>query len=373
LLDALCRFLKRYIVFQHSEQPIAIALWVVHSWVLDAFEYTPYLHIASPEKQCGKTRLLDCLDLLTPKPWRAILPSEAVLFRTIEHDRPTLLLDELDAVFGNSKDERKEALRALLNAGFEQKATVPRCIGQNQEVKHFAVFCAKALAGIGRLPDTVRDRCVPIQLVRRSRDEQVERFRKREAEKVVALIRGELEALSQQAHIIEVLRDSRPHVPDALSDRQADICEPLLAIAERAGGEWPERAQSALVKLCAENDEEESVGAKLLADIRKVFNESEADRIATKEMLEALVQLETDAPWAPWWEHDLNNENTRGPAARLARLLKPYGVKARGIRLRDGTTPRGYMREDFEQAWKRYCPSKPPSGCNDATSSQIYL
>jgi hypothetical protein len=118
LLDDLCAFLRRYIVFAIAEQPVAIALWVVHTWALDAFAYSPYLHVASPEKQCGKTRLLDCLELLTPKPWRAILPSEAVLFRKIEMDRPALLLDEVDAIFTNGKDDRKEPLRALLNNGF---------------------------------------------------------------------------------------------------------------------------------------------------------------------------------------------------------------------------------------------------------------
>src|SRR5262249_40597969 len=131
LLDAIVSILRRYIVFQNESQPFVVALWIVHSWVPDAFDYTPYLWVYSPEKQCGKTRLLDCLELLVPKPWRAILPSEAVLFRTIENDPPTLLLDELDAVFTNSKDDRKEALRALLNAGFERKATIPRCVGQN--------------------------------------------------------------------------------------------------------------------------------------------------------------------------------------------------------------------------------------------------
>jgi hypothetical protein len=201
VLSSVVEFLKCYVVFQNAEQPVAVALWVAHTWVLDAFDYTPYLHVASPEKQCGKTRLLDCLELLTRKPWRAVLPSEAVLFRAIERDCPTLLFDELDGVFSNNgKDDRKEALRALLNAGFEHKAKIPRCVGQgaNLEVKDFAVFCPKALAGIGRLPDTVRDRSVPIQLVRRAHDEQVDRFRKRDAEKATADIRLRFETWSQQ-------------------------------------------------------------------------------------------------------------------------------------------------------------------------------
>src|SRR5262249_49627373 len=176
ILDSICAFVRRYIVFQMLEEAQAIALWVVHCWVLHAFDYTPYLDINSPEKRCAKTRLLDCLALLVLKAWRAILPSEAVLFRKIEKDQPTLLLDEVDGIFtGNGKDEKREALRSLLNAGFERGAQVPRCVGQgaNQEVRNFAVFCPKALAGIGKLPDTLRDRAVPIQLVRRTRDERV--------------------------------------------------------------------------------------------------------------------------------------------------------------------------------------------------------
>jgi len=359
LLDSICGFLRRYIVFQEIEQPIAIALWVAHTWALDAFEYTPYLHIASPEKQCGKTRLLDCLELLTPKPWRAILPTQAVLFRSIEQDKPTLLLDELDAVFnkGSSKDENKEALRSLLNTGFEKKATVRRCFGPTQELRNYRVFCAKALAGIGKLPDTISNRCVPIQLVRRSRDEQVERFRKREAEKVAGPICAELEVWSQQSYNIETLRDARPHMPDALSDRQADICEPLLAIAELAGDDWPEPGKNALVKLCSQNDDDESIGSKLLSDIRRIFDETPADRLATKDILEALVALETDAPWAEWWELDLKNQNIKSCGAKLARKLKHYGIKAKVLRLPGEPQARGYMRSDFEKNWNRYCPA----------------
>ena len=369
LLDSICAFLRRYIVFQMPEQPQGIAFWVVHCWVVDAFDYTAYLHIRSPEKQCAKTRLLGCLALLVPKAWPAILPSEAVLFRAIESERPTLLLDEVDGIFtSDGKDERREALRSLLNAGFERGARVPRCVGQgtNQEIRNFAVFCPKALAGIGKLPDTVRDRAVPIELFRRARDEKVERFRKREAEKEAAAIRTEVEAWAKQPDIIEKLRGARPSLPDALSDRQQDICEPLLAIADMAGGEWPERARAALVALCSQsNDDDESLGVKLLSNIRGVFGGTHYDKIATLELLKALVDLETDAPWASWWEADLKNHNTRGPAQKLARLLKPYKIVARVIRLPDDSTPRGYRREDFLEAWKRYLPA---NGLNNATT-----
>jgi uncharacterized protein DUF3631 len=355
-------FLRRYVVFQMPEQPRAIALWVVHCWALDAFDYTPYLHIGSPEKQCGKTRLLDCLELLTPKPWRAILPSEAVLFRKIERDRPTLLLDELDGVFSNGKDDRKEALRSLLNAGFEAKAIIPRCVGQGANLAEFRVFCAKALAGIGKLPDTIRDRSVPIPLVRRTRDEQVNRFRKRDTETEAITIRSGLEAWSKLPGIVEALREARPALPDALSDRQQDICEPLFVIADMAGGDWPTKARSDLVTLCGQGqDETESVGAKLLSDIREAFNSEQADRLSTQRLLDVLVAQETDSPWAVWWERDLQDGNRNGPAQKMARMLKPYRIIARVIRLPDDSTARGYRADDFQEAWKRYLPENTPN------------
>jgi len=360
VLDSISEFLQRYVVFSSPVQPTAIALWVTHTWTLGAFDYTPYLRVDSPEKQCGKTRVLDCLELITPKAWRTISPSEAVLFREVDRGCPTLLLDETDTLFCNGKDDRAESLRALLNAGFERKARVPRCVGQGSSftVQHFAVFCAKAFAGIGSLPDTIRDRCILIRLVRKSRDELVERFRKREAEAIATPIYTALEAWAKCEVNIAALRASRPNIPDELSDRQADICEPLLAIADLAGGEWPERSRNALVLLCAAEAEDDSLGVKLLSAIHDAFVETGVDRLATKELLDRLINQETDAPWAGWWENDLRNGNTRGPAAKLARLLKPFRIHARGIRLPDGTTPRGYLRDDFEDAWKRYCPPK---------------
>lgn len=365
-LERVCDFLKRFMAFSSDAQPAAIALWIAHTWVIEAFDYTPYLHIVSPEKRCGKSRLLDCIALLTANPWRVVSPSEAVLFRKIENDSPSLLLDEVDTLFVRGKDEGKEGLRALLNAGFERRSKIPRCVGPNYDLREFAVFCPKALAGIGRLPDTVSDRCIPIRLVRRAVNEQVERFRTREADEDALPIRGALREWGQQQITLAGLRGARPAVPEQLGDRQIDICEPLIAIADLAGVEWPERGRDSLCSLCAgEVDEDDSLGVKLLRAIRSIFETTCADKIASRELLDALVSSDDDGPWATWWERDLADNNTRGPAAKLARLLKPYGIQARVIRLNDGSTPRGYRAEDFQDLWKRYCPVIP---LKDATT-----
>ena len=123
--------------------------------------------MTSPERQCGKTRLLEVIELLVPEPWRVELPSEAVAYRHIHAKMPTLLLDEVDTTFNVRTRDRYEGLRALLNAGNRRGSHVPRCIGSSGKLVNFNVFCPKVLAGIGMLPDTVADRSVPIRLERR--------------------------------------------------------------------------------------------------------------------------------------------------------------------------------------------------------------
>jgi hypothetical protein len=154
-----------------------------------------------------------------------------------------------------------------------------------------------------------------------------------------------------------MLNSARPPIPGELSDRQADISEPLLAIADAAGGDWPQRAREALVELCQSDVQEESVNVKLLSDIRSVFEATGTDRMPTKDLLEQLIEQESDGPWAIWWENDIRHDNVKGPAAKLSRMLKRFGIKARVIRLSDGSTPRGYLKVDFTDAWDRYCPN----------------
>ena len=301
--------------------------------------------------------MFDCLRLLCASPWAIVSVTEAVLFRKIERDAPTLLLDEVDAVFTAKKgDDGKEAIRALLNVGHERGVAVSRCVGPDHKLRDFHVFCPKAFAGIGKLPDTVADRSIPIIMARRKPGEAIEKFRRREAEPLAKPISAALQAWSQrQTTVIDKLRAARPHIPDALDDRAADICEPLLAIADVAGGKWPDLARNALVELCSGRvAEDDNIKVMLLAAIRDIFQEREVDQISTKDLLDALIERDGDEPWAGWWEADIKKENTRGPAAKLARLLKPFDIIPWTIREEDGSTPKGYKLASFEEAFSRY-------------------
>lgn len=268
VLDEVAGFLRRFVVMSPA-QADAVALWVVHTHCFDAAEQTPYLAISSAEKRSGKTRLLEVLELLVARPWLTGRVMAAVLARQVDAERPTLLLDESDAAFKGEK-EYAEALRGLLNTGHRRGGKSTVCVGQGAELsyKDFSTYCPKAIAGIGKLPDTVADRSLPIRLERRAPDEQAERFRRRDADLEAEPLRAALTQLADTATVV-MLEIARPDLPGELDDRAQDAAEPLLAIADRAGGDWPARARRALVELHGGREiEDESSGVRLLADIR---------------------------------------------------------------------------------------------------------
>lgn len=343
LLDELVNLIRAYVVLSRA-QADALALWVAHTHALRAFETTPFLAVTSPEKRCGKTRLLDVLELVVARPWRTITPSEAVLYRKIEAVMPTLFLDETDAIF-NLRNNNTEPLRALLNAGNRRGTAVPRCVGPRQQLVDFNIFCAKALAGIGALPDTVVDRSIVIRMTRKRPNETAVRFRRREALELLAPLQQGLESWAQDA--IADLEAARPSVPGVLDDRAEEAWEPLLAIADLAGSHWGERARYAAVELAAPDArDEEAMGSWLLRDIRDAFTAAGVDRLSSAELAAALSAIE-ESPWGDIRGKPLD-------ARALAKRLKQFAIRPRSVRLDDNTTPKGYLLEQFEDAFARY-------------------
>ncbi len=352
-LTRIVQVLKRYIAFPVESQAYVVAVWVAHSWGIESFDYTPYLHIYSPEKRCGKTLVLDILKMLIPNPWSVVGPSEAVLFRAIDAKKPTVLFDEIDAVF-IGRDEKSEGLRGILNAGFKRGSSVPRCAGTEHEIRDFSVFCPKVLAGIGTLPDTIADRSIPIKLARKTRAQNVARFRERHLKGEAEEICATMKSWAESPEVQKALLDARPSMPDELGDRQMDVCEPLIAIADLAGGHWPQLIRKSLVELyAASQSDETSIGVLLLRDIQRVFDASGLRRIKTSDLIEALFDLE-ESPWAGLWEQDWKRQNTKGPSSKLARLLKPYGISSKTIRFADDAEAKGYEEAAFADAWARY-------------------
>lgn len=344
MLDQVRAFVQRFVVLT-DDQTVAVSLWVFHTHAFDAAETTPYLSITSAEKRSGKTRLLEVLELLVRGPLPTVNISDAAMFRAIEQlNTPTLMFDEIDAIFG-AKARDREDLRGMLNAGYRRGAESHRMGGAKMtELQAFPVFCPKVFAGIGELPDTIRDRTIRVRLERRTRDEPIERFRRRDVAQNAGPIRESLAAYVT-LHA-DRLMDARPALPEELDDRAQDVWEPLLAIADLAAGDWPNRARRAAIALSTGVErEDESLGVSLLLDIRNIFTANEAKHYKTADLIDELAKVEE----SPWGDYGYGKTIS---AQGIGKLLKPYRIKTMSVWI-DGDKHRGYKREQFEDAWLR--------------------
>ena len=346
ILDELHAFLRRFVVYPSEHAHVAHSLWCAHTHVMDAWESTPRLAFLSPEPTSGKTRALEVTQTVVPRPVEAVNATSAFLFRRVSDAAglPTILYDEIDTIFGPRAKEHED-IRGLLNAGHRRGAMAGRCVikGRNVETEELPAFCAVALAGLGQLPDTILTRSVLIRMQRRAPAEQVESYRRRLHAPQGNALRSKLAAWASR---IRPALETLPPMPEGITDRDADVWEALLSVADAAGGNWPKIARVAAVALVADaKGDRGSLGVRLLADLRKVFKETE--QMATSHLLSLLHSLE-EAPWS-----DLKGKSL--DSRRLANLLKPYGVRSKVIRI-GNETPRGYEKEALWDAWARYLP-----------------
>jgi hypothetical protein len=348
LLAEVVAALNRYIVFPSQEAADAVALWALFTHLHDAVEFSILLIITSATRGSGKTRVLEVLSYLVARPWKNLSPSDAVLFRKVHKEHPTLLLDEAD----NIAWADREGLVAMLNGGFSKAgAVVPRCVGEGGSLDtfDFSVWCPKAMACIKtHLPDTTLSRSVVIPMQRRQRDEPVEKLRERQARAFLEPINQRLTRWAAD-HMSEVTA-VEPVIPDALSDRAGDAWTPLLAMAEVIGGDWPERTQRAALLLSGNDREPQSLGERLLADIRQVLEEFGGEKMFSADLAQALARIE-GSPWSDW-------KGNRGftPSA-LANQLTPFKISPRTTRI-GSDTKKGYHRDSFLDAWARYLPAR---------------
>ena len=354
LLEDVHAFLARFVVYPSQEAHTAHTLWIAHTHFMDTWDSTPRLAFLSAEPESGKTRALEVSNLLVPNPVDAINVSAAYLFRKVAADSPTVLFDEIDTVFctRNGAAGNNEDIRGLLNAGHRRGATAGRCVvhGNTVMTEELPAYAAVALAGLGDLPDTILSRAIIVRMNRRAPGERVEPFRARLHTAAGHALRDRLVAWAKGARFA-----GWPALPDEITDRAADCWEPLVAVADLAGGGWPATARAAAVSLVArlaEDRREASLGLRLLADMRTVLGDDEAK--TTVGILDKLQKLD-ESPWASVGKSG-KPLSDRGLAVRL----RAYGIKPKVIRV-GGATPRGYRRDDFADAWLRYLP--PP--CSD--------
>ncbi len=350
------RLLTRFISYPSVHCRTAHVLWILHTHVVNHFETTPRIAFLSPEPASGKTRALEITERLVPNPVSAVNVSPAYLFRKVGSGDTTILFDEIDTVFGPKAKENEE-IRGLLNAGHRRGAVAGRCVvrGKIIETEEISAFAPVALAGLGWLPDTIMSRSIIVRMQRRAAGEVVEPYRRRTHDGDTDRVRTLIEVWSKSVWPDGVVW---PDLPPGIQDRDADVWEPLVAIADAIGGTWPAKARDAAVTLVtASRDREPSLGIRLLADLEKIFEGH--DQMQTATILERLVELE-ESPWG-----DLKGKplNPRG----LATKLKQYDVVAKVLWF-GSRQARGYTSADLTQAWKRYLHSQSATSVTSVTS-----
>jgi hypothetical protein len=362
LLGEVADFLTGYVIFPGAHAADAVTLWAAHTHLVAQFESTPRLALLSPEKQCGKSRTLELLELLSAGAETLSDASPAYLYRRIGAGQVTILLDEADAIWKRGKsDETAEALRSIVNAGHRRSATVGRVEmnGQTARLNRFPVFAPAAIAGIGSLPDTILDRAVILRMRRRAPDERIRDYRER-------ITRPEGDALRDRlakwaADVAGRVGCPWPQMPPGVADRAADVWEPLLMVADLAGGDWPKRATEACTAfVTGARDDTASTGTRLLADLKDVFGA--ADALFTQTILDRLHAL-GESPWADY------SYGKPFSARDLADLLKEHQVRSRQLRIGEHSR-KGYRRADLEDPWARYLP---PRGSETSETSETPL
>jgi hypothetical protein len=348
-LDLVESYLRRFVAYPSEQAVVAHTLWIAHAHLIDCFETSPRLAFMSAEKESGKTRALELTALFVPGAIMAVSASPAYVVRRIEQGQCTLLYDEIDAVFGSAKREELNVdLKSILNEGYRRGAIYGRCVmnGKKVETEDLPVFAPVAVAGLRELPDTLASRAIIVRMKRRAPEEKVEPFRYRYHEGEAKRIREEL-AEWCAGHDVT---GAEPELPAGITDRVADCWEPLIAIADAAGDDWPVRARAAATYLSKRTaDESMTRGVELLEHIREAFGAEQ--KIWTETLRERLAARD-ESPW----------KDPRGNAIGdryLARLLKAYGIKSKSVRIGEAHK-RGFAADDFADAWRRYCPSASP-------------
>ncbi|MGH7943287.1 MAG: DUF3631 domain-containing protein [Limisphaerales bacterium] len=353
--------IKRHVVLSEAAAT-ALAVWVAHTYVFELRDTVAYVAIESPEKRCGKTTLLTVLAAMANKPLIASNVTVSALFRAIDACGPTLFIDEADTFLAGNG-----TMRGVINSGntwrtayvlrlskrktksFSQPPLLhgrsPGDLRPGLDERHdsglerYSCWCPKAIAMIGKVPDTVSDRSIVVSMTR-----------KLVAEKRAPL--AELNTLDIKARCARFALDHRDAISrsekihgEGLNDRAADTFDPLYVIARLAGEEWERKLHGAALTL-ASNAQGRGSGMELLRDIHVIFELSGRKRIYTRDLLKYLQQ-EDFAMRALAMKYAALDEY------RLSQLLRPYGVKSFSFRVKM-RVGRGYSSEDFRSATARY-------------------
>jgi Protein of unknown function (DUF3631) len=335
--------IHRYVVVHDDDAAVAMVLWICFAWLhADIAVHSPILVITGADADCGKTTACGVLQYLTPRAYAAAELTGPNLYRFVDQEHPTLIIDDADRLF-----ERKPDLVHIVNVGWTRGTKIPR--QYRGTTKWFSPFCPKVVSGVSLLlPRTTATRTITVRLLPKLSHEKVDAFQHVDDDDFRTLRR---KLARWSADNAATLKDARPAMA-ALNNRAGMNWKLLLAIADLAGAEWAKRARQAAVKLTRER-RDPSVGKRLLAAFYGLF--ARHGVMLTSANVQRWLTADEDGEWAEY-------NGRHGPISKrqIALLLDAYGINPGVIHPDGHKAERGYRVEQFETAFRHFLGKSPP-------------
>ena len=345
---------KYYSARRHLPPDVAFveALFAMNTYIFDAFDTTPYLLYDSATGGCGKTTTLERHEFVCARAYFSVDPSPAVLYRKIERDHPTFLLDEAKAL--QNHGDRSQELLTLFDAGYKRGATVPRCVEHGEELRDFSVYCPKVLARIGSFRGTLLDRGIVIHL---EKAHGLRQKRRNVLLREVAPLKESLEAYALQFR--EQLERIYQNEPDdgywpRLSGREGEIWGPLLCHARLAGPEAEARALKVALLYSREKGAVAIAEDRLLTraeEVLEVLQKLTGEIFFPRDLVPALSEKES------WGEYLADRKTDKARVTAVGAFFSHFRLGSRKH------TDRGtqYNRQEAIEALERHMPESAAS------------
>ena len=342
IADLISQELSSHIIFQHEGEADALAVWIIGTYFIDQMDIFPFVLISSPEPQCGKSTALRMLSAFVKNARSASRITPAAIYRVIERDQPTLLLDEADRFVRNNPE-----LIGILNAGharFDAFVIINKKQSDgNWEPTDFPVWCAKAIAGIGDQDDTITGRSLVIRL-----------RRKLVTEKITRTSYDYPQTHQSTREMIEVWADStelsnfEPLELSGKTDRGTDNWIAMGQIARAMGNGWPDRLSKSFQTIEMNHPKTtDDIKVELISDLREILLSYPGKEIQSSELLNCLVSKED----SDWFVHNHGRPITQ---RWVAKVLTGYGV--RPIKRSKYNV---YVIVELQSVFERYLESSP--------------
>ena len=348
LLQAVDAKLSRYVVVQQHPRTAA-SLWASMAWIHNGVAtHSPILTVTSAEPGAGKTELLTVLTRLVPKPSMNVETTGPSVYRFVDAHKPTLIIDEADDLF-----TRKSDLKHIINASWTRGATIPRQVNINgvSVTVRFDPFCPKALGLLGRnLPRTLKSRAIEIRMVPKRPDEKVEPFEHADDFEFAMLRRQLMRFATDNA---ATLKTAQPTFPAGMNNRAQANWKLLLAIAELAGGVWPQQAHEAAEQL-NRSGRQPSDRVRLLAVLAASETFRKTGQITSEKVVAELCRNPLDI----WVAYNKGGLITQRQVAALLDAFDIHPVSLHPTKRKDFSR-QGYRLEQFTDAFARYLPEDP--------------